>query len=403
MPDGGTTYAIPPALQRYGGHILDVDSHEMMPTQMWVGEMGEVMSDIAKIALGLTGPDPRMDNNQPGYVADDTPIDPKTIWLAKGPRAPGATSVNRRLEVMNVTGVRRQLMFPGVGLLGVILTTQGHLFGLQRDHVAYGKDIVKAANDWAVRVAKVSDRVRPVATLIEDTPSQLIASARALIDRGIRAIWLPSGTPPGGVSPAHPDLDPLWSLLAENNVVLTLHIGFDTKTFGTDVWKDAPAFKGFKAVAEFELDPWTMSSNYLVHQNFVLTMTLGGVFERHPKLRMAVIETGGFWIGPLSEQLDMFYREDPGGVKKHGKGFRLAEPPSAYIKRNVRVSCFDFEPVDTYIRRYGMEDVYCFASDYPHLEGGKDPAGSFYRSLAPLGEAIVEKFFVRNAQWVLPD
>jgi predicted TIM-barrel fold metal-dependent hydrolase len=310
--------------------------------------------------------------------------------------------VNRRLEVMDVTGIKRQLLFPGVGLVGVILTTQGHLFGLKRDHVAYGKDIVKAANDWAARVAKISDRVRPVATLMEDTPSQLLSSAKALIAQGIRAIWLPSGTPPGGVSPAHPDLDPLWALFAKNDIALCLHIGFDTKVFGTEVWKDAPAFKGFKAVAEFELDPWTMSSNYLVHQNFVLTMTLGGVFERHPTLRMGVIETGGFWIGPLAEQLDMFYREDPGGVKKHGKGFRLAEPPSSYIKRNVRVSCFDFEPVDTYIRRYGMEDVYCFASDYPHLEGGKDPVGSFYRSLAPLGEPVLEKFFLRNGEWILP-
>jgi hypothetical protein len=89
-------------------------------------------------------------------------------------------------------------------------------------------------------------------------------------------------------------------------------------------------------------------------------------------------------------------------VKKHGKGFRLAGPPSSYIKRNVRVSCFDFEPVNTYIQRYGIEDVYCFASDYPHLEGGKDPVGSFYGSLAPLGEPVLEKFFLRNAEWILP-
>jgi predicted TIM-barrel fold metal-dependent hydrolase len=390
-------------LKRFGGSILDVDSHEMMPAQMWVREFGDVMTEIADISLGLTGPDARMDANQPGYQADDAPIDPETIWKSKGPRAPGATSVERRLEVMDVTGIKRQLMFPGVGLLGVILTQQGQHFGLKRDHVTYGNEIVSAANDWAIRVARTSERVRPVATVCADTPEKLLDTARRLIDAGIRAVWLPSGTPPGGLSPAHPALDPLWALLAEKNVTLCLHIGFDTKVFGTEVWKDAPAFKGFKAVAEFELDPWTMSSNYLVHQNFVLTLTLGGVFERHPQLRMAVIETGGFWIGPLSEQLDMFHREDPGGVKKSGKGFRLAHPPSFYIKRNVRVSCFDFEPVDTYIKRYDMNDVFCFATDYPHLEGGKDPAGSFYASLAPLGDPILEKFFVKNAEWVLPD
>jgi predicted TIM-barrel fold metal-dependent hydrolase len=320
----------------------------------------------------------------------------------KGSRAPGATRIERRLEVNDLTGIKQQLMFPGVGLLGLIVASQPNLLGLKGDHVAYGNEVVRAANDWAVRVARISDRVRPVVTLFESTPEKLIAAARNLIDQGIRAVWLPNSIPPGGVSPAHPDLDPLWAMLAQKKVALCLHVGLDTKVGGTDVWKDAPAFKGFKTGAEFELDPWTMSSIYLAAQNVVLTMVLGGVFERHPQLRMGVIEAGAFWIGPLAEQLDMFYREDPGGVKKSGKGFRLAHPPSYYIKRNVRVSGFDFEPVGTYIKRYGMEDVFCFATDYPHLEGGKDPAGSFYNSVSPLGTDIVEKFYMKNAEWILP-
>ena len=394
-------YALPSAVQRYGGNIMDVDSHEMMPAQVWVDEMGDLMKDLADVMMKMEASNNPNSLNLVGYK-DETPIDAETIWRIKGASAPGATDVERRLQMMNLTGIKRQLMFPGVGLLGLIISSQKNLLGLKRDHVAYGQEIIKAANDWAVRVAQRSDRIRPVVTLVEETPAKLVEAARKLIGQGIRAVWLPNAIPPGGVSPAHPDLDPLWALLAENNIALCLHVGLDTKVGGTDIWKDAPAFKGFHTGAEFELDPWTMSSIYLAAQNVVLTMTLGGVFERHPTLRMGVIEAGAFWIGPLSEQLDMFYREDPGGVKKHGKGFRLAEPPSFYIKRNIRVSGFDFEPVGTYIQRYGMEDVFCFASDYPHLEGGKDPAGSFHRSLAPLGEKVMEKFFIRNGQWILP-
>jgi predicted TIM-barrel fold metal-dependent hydrolase len=394
-------FALPRALQKYGGSILDVDSHEMMPAQVWVREMGDVMTDLADVFLNMQSADP-VHPNQVGYEKDDTPIDRDNIWKLKGSRAPGATSIERRLEVNDLTGVKQQLMFPGVGLLGLIVASQPNLLGLKRDHVSYGNEVVRAANDWAVRVAQISDRVRPVVTLFESSPERLIESARRLIDQGIRAVWLPNSIPPGGVSPAHPALDPLWAMLAQKKVALCLHVGLDTKVGGTDVWKEAPAFKGFKTGAEFELDPWTMSSIYLAAQNVVLTMVLGGVFERHPQLRMGVIEAGAFWIGPLSEQLDMFYREDPGGVKKSGKGFRLAHPPSFYIKRNIRVSGFDFEPVGTYITRYGMEDVFCFATDYPHLEGGKDPAGSFYNSVSPLGSDVVEKFFIKNGQWILP-
>jgi hypothetical protein len=59
--------------------------------------------------------------------------------------------------------------------------------------------------------------------------------------------------------------------------------------------------------------------------------------------------------------------------------------------------------VDEYIETYGLEDVICYASDYPHLEGGKDPMGRFSNRLAHLGSDVTEKFFVHNGKWILPD
>jgi hypothetical protein len=60
------------------------------------------------------------------------------------------------------------------------------------------------------------------------------------------------------------------------------------------------------------------------------------------------------------------------------------------------------EPVDRYIQRYGMEEIYCFSSDYPHIEGGRDPVGTFYGSVKGLGADMVEKFFVSNGARLLP-
>jgi predicted TIM-barrel fold metal-dependent hydrolase len=238
--------------------------------------------------------------------------------------------------------------------------------------------------------------------LTADTPEQLLEKARYLVDNGIRAIWLPSGVLPGGRSPAHPDLDPFWSLAAENNVAICLHVGVDSNIFGTDAWRDAPAFQGFISMGEFRLDPWSMSNMHTRAQNFIVTTVLGGVFERHPMLRFGAMEMGAFWIGPMCNFMDLWYNRNPGRAKTEGLP-RLANPPSFYVKRNIRVSPFDFEPIDEYIRNYGLEDVLGFASDYPHIEGGFDPIGCFYNLLKPLGDEVVKKFFVTNGKWLLPD
>jgi predicted TIM-barrel fold metal-dependent hydrolase len=401
---------LPSALRSFAGEILDIDSHEMLPVQLWARELGPVSDDLANIWLH-NGADINSDRNHPnvpGYVEDDHPIDASTIWRQKGSTAPGAADPSRRPAVMDLMGIKRQLMFPTAGMFGVFLTYLHPDYGygkeLKRDCREYGLELTKAYNKWGMKVARYSDRVRPVLPVFADSVEALMDVARELIDNGIRAIWMPSGMLPGGKSPAHPDLDPFWSLMEERDIAVCLHIGLDSKIFGTDEWSNAPAFEGFRALNEFRLDPWSMANQHITSQNFVLTMVLGGVFERHPMLRFGVVELGAGWIGPLCNHMDLWHHQDPGRVKGSERTtFRLPENPSFYVKRNIRVSGFDFEPFDTYMKHYGLEDVLCFASDYPHIEGGMDPIGRLYALLEPLGQEVIEKFFVANARWLLPD
>jgi hypothetical protein len=78
-------------------------------------------------------------------------------------------------------------------------------------------------------------------------------------------------------------------------------------------------------------------------------------------------------------------------------GAALPLKPSEYLIRNVRVTPFWSEPVGRYVDRYGMEELYVFSTDFPHVEGGRDPIGKFLASLAPLGEAAIDAFFAENA------
>ena len=49
------------------------------------------------------------------------------------------------------------------------------------------------------------------------------------------------------------------------------------------------------------------------------------------------------------------------------------------------------------------EDLYLFSSDYPHVEGTRDPIARFERSLAQADEAIKERFYSENFLRLWPD
>jgi predicted TIM-barrel fold metal-dependent hydrolase len=396
--------AIPQVLAPYVGEIVDVDSHEMLPAQIWREEFGPETDTLAE-RFKLGPPNSPGGVNFPDFAKDDMPVNADTVWNLKGCTAPGAVDVKRRLEVMDHTGVARQLMYPSaVSTMGMVLFSladrKGFMDELAVDRAGYARTLLRVGNDWLVKAAQVSDRVRPVAALYGETVEELLSNARTLLSGGIRAVMLLASTPPGGVSPAHSDLDPLWALLSQNKVAVTLHLGSGGGFLKTDVWGEAPAFDGYKVNVEFDLSPWRLYTQPLAAENFIAAMVTGGVFERHPDLRFGAIEMGAYWLGQLASNLDLWHDNNQNfGVNATQ---RLPERPSHYIARNVRVTPFHFEPVDQYIERYGLEDVYCYSSDYPHIEGGRDPMVKFAARLERLGPKVMEKFFVENGRLLVP-
>ena len=398
--------ALPQRLQNYAGRILDVDAHEMMPVQAWADTFGTEVQPLvdAWTANGLGEASHGNHPNIPDYAGDILPIN-ANIATVKGCRSPGAGDPVRRLEVMDAMGIDRQLMFPGMGGYGLalLMNESNHAFlsTITGDRAGIAKRCIDLYNEWAVGIAQRSNRIRPAAPVYGNTVEELITYAKSLIDRGIKAIWLASPVPPANISPAHPDLDRFWAMLAEANCAITLHIGTEgDRLFATTAWRDAPAFEGHIAMSEFHTDPWSLSVVHLPCQNFLATMITGGVFVRHPKLRVGVIELGAYWVGPLAETLDLWH-VNLGALNKNDN--KLPDLPSTYIRSNVRVSAFYFEDVAKYIQRYQLEDVVCFATDYPHVEGGKDTLNLMYSNLQHLGPNILDKFFVNNGAWLLPD
>jgi predicted TIM-barrel fold metal-dependent hydrolase len=392
------------------GRILDTDTHEMYSARLWVREYGEEVEPLARYILTVQS------ENVPNSFAvrretDDQPIrkeDLSSYW-AKGCLAPGAFDMRRRLEVMDVMGVKESLVFGSMmSFLGQQLATEGgalikRRFGGQLpfgDAFSFGQRIVKAHNDWCLRVVGISPRLRPVATVLTHSLSDAIAESERMIAGGVRAIVIPAGTPIEGKAPSHPDNDALWHVFAEAKVPLLLHIGGE-KAFlrDPDGWTNAPQFANNNSVpTEINIDPFSLAISGLAGEAYVANLILGGVFERIPELRCGLMELGGHWIGPTAESLDLWAEQFAVRFSKV-----LSMKPSDYVRRNVRVSPFTFEPVDRYIERFPyLEDVFCFSTDYPHFEGGKDPVDAMARRVRRLGTRTMEKFFFINAEWLMP-
>lgn len=396
------------------GRILDTDSHEFVPAKLWASEFGELTAPLAQFFLDNHDPN-SLNSFSADVDVDDAPIS-ADMWQAAA-HAPGAFDMHRRVDVMDAVGVDQAFLFPSaVGILGMLAmgsTKEAveHGLGVKFDDIvpglepttevlrAMGQGLVDLHNNWCVKTAKVNTRLRPVGLVHTSDLRQAISEVERLASEGVRAICIPHGNTPAGISPGHPDADPLWRAFAESGVPLLFHGGLDWNLLAeSSAWRDYGKVNPLGAKAkspELNLDPYSMAQLAIGVQNYLTAMIYGGAFERVPDLHVGCIEVSSHWIGPMAENIDVVGKQ----FRRLTKDLSLA--PSQYLERNVRVAPFWWEPVDKQIERFGLEDVYVYGSDYPHFEGGRDPAQGFATALERLGPAIQEKFFVTNAQLLM--
>jgi len=107
-----------------------------------------------------------------------------------------------------------------------------------------------------------------------------------------------------------------------------------------------------------------------------MDLTCGGVLEKYPKLRIAILESGGGWLAYWLARLDEF-------AEKIGHMLPpLTLKPSEYFHRQCFLSC---EPDDVALKTavaLDTDKVLMWASDYPHFDcvfHGAIPGMSWWR------------------------
>lgn len=303
----------------------------------------------------------------------------------------GAQVAADRVDALDQMGIGRQLLF-----------AQFMEPPLNSDFPE-GATAVARYNDYVLEWARgVDHRAIPVCLLNTRAVAPALAEAERVLEKGAKGIQFSGIRPPAGLSPAAPEWEPLWSMLAEAGVPALLHYGGSggsptllDMSWYLAAWSLRPPPTDPSA-ADFHARPFFWMTTHLFAELTLTFLVLGGVFERHPNLRFGVIESGASWVAAWCDRMDNLAVTTSSYLSRG-----LSLKPSEYVRRQVRVTPFEFEPVGEWIERGGLEEVYAFSTDYPHIEGGTSPVDAFHASLAPLGDRVVERFFVTNGAELL--
>jgi predicted TIM-barrel fold metal-dependent hydrolase len=167
------------------------------------------------------------------------------------------------------------------------------------------------------------------------------------LELGFRGVFL-RPNPIAGRTFDHPALDPLWSTLEELDVPVGVHEAttMNVPEAGTDRYDNYLFLHVISHPHE--------------HQMAMLSLICGGVLERHPRLRLAFLESGCGWVPYWLERMDQHVRYWGGASRP------LALSPSEYFARQCFVSPVADESVlPDVIGRLGVSNL-LYTTDYPY-------------------------------------
>jgi predicted TIM-barrel fold metal-dependent hydrolase len=259
-----------------------------------------------------------------------------------GPAAGGATDPARRLEDMATDRITQSVIYPTYGLM---------IQGTRDREACVG--LCRAVNDWLAEYCRHDTaRLHAVGVLPQSHPDDALSEARRCLEElGMKGVWRRPERIPGTPALHDPGYAPLWSYLEEADRPFALH----------------PGLNGLVPCDElrhrYDDDYAAMHAvHFPMEQMLALTdLVCFGILDRHPRLRVAFLETGATWalshLHRLDEHLELFGFPQTPELK-----------PSEQFRRQGFVSVEEVEPgLGAMLEAY--PDSVLFASDYPHGDG----------------------------------
>jgi len=295
-------------------------------------------------------------------------------------REPGA-----RLKLMDELGLDRALMWPTLASL---------LEERLADDPLATHAVIHSLNQWMHEqwTFNYEDRIFPTPVITLPIVERAIEELEWVLERGAKVILVRPAPVPGFMgrrSPALPEFDPFWKIVAEEGVLVGMHASDSGYQRYMNEWEGVRGgeFLPFKNKSGFATIMHHFSRPIV---DTVASLVTHGLCTRFPELRFAPVENGSGWVRPLLEAFEHGWEFSP-------KDFD--ENPVEVFKRNIYVHPFHEEDPVGLVSLIGADRV-LFGSDYPHPEGLADPL-TFVDDLEGLSDEDVRKVMGGNLNHLL--
>jgi len=341
--------------------VVSSDCHAGLPPERYREYLDPQYRDLFDMALPIQIAE--MEKMSKMFLIDD--INRK--WREEvGDGLSGAWDHDERVRVMDADGIAAEVIFPdgitemntppfGAGLsLPVEERVVPELqWAGARAHNRWLAELVAMAPERRIGVALV-----PALWDVAEAVKEVEWAAR----NGLKGVLLPCMW--RHLDPYHhPKYEPLWSACVDNDVVIHFHSGPAPMedAFGSLSAPDGVARPGAMGIYVSEVVWWAVRPlTYLIW---------GGIFERHPRLRVAVTESTTIWVPEYLALLDQRYSETHYSAKLGDYRSHLKSSPSEYFHRQVALGASCMPRREAELRHQIGADGIMWGSDYPHPEG----------------------------------
>jgi predicted TIM-barrel fold metal-dependent hydrolase len=308
--------------------------------------------------------------------------DEEELLLRKNHLALGAFRNSDRVRALDLLGFTSQLVFTTDAL--------GN-YGLEKgDDHALALASARAHNRMLADFCAVDPRLLATGYVPLIDIDAAADIAREAIDLGCRGLVINS-TPPATHSPSHVGLDPFWAVAQEAGVPILFHVGGEEKMNPAYFENGLPRVKDFHGGDENFTGLSFMTIPLAVWQTMT-ALIFDGVLDRFPRLKFGAIELGASWVPSWLRYMDSGFEAFRKGEARLQA---LSARPSEIAQRQFRVTPYPHEPTGWIIAN-SSEDMLLFSSDFPHVEGGRNPIKRFEDNLGDAPASARRRFYRDN-------
>jgi predicted TIM-barrel fold metal-dependent hydrolase len=330
--------------------ILSSDSHVFEPPDLWATRIDKAFRDRAPRIQRIDGADQiiiEKDQFLSGIGLISNPgarfEAPETISgsgrLEDVPR--GGYDPEQHLADMRLDGVAGEVLYPSQGLFYFRVTDTPLMSA-----------IFRAYNDWLADFCKTDpSRLKGIAMVNVDDVKEGIAELERAARMGLAGAMI-TEYPLEHRRYDQPEYEPFWAAAEALGIPLSLHTA--TKRQGK-----------IRGAGEKTLrDASSRATKAFYPALSLCDMIFSGVFERHPRLTLAIVEFELSWAPHLLTTMEYTYRErHEEAIYRFKDGMR----PSDFFHRNVVLS-FQEDAIGIRLRDVIGVDNMMWGSDYPHSE-----------------------------------